>query len=110
MLAKVKNSIENTFFRIVDSAAGAVIATIAVMVLLGFVAPAVASAVVDATSEGYTGPAVVQEHKINGSFCVARVLMENGVEEDLVAGPKMVCYNVVDGMTVNIKKGNIHHD
>lgn len=109
MATKVKDAVLDGFDWLVDSKFGLVFLTVASIVFVGFVLPAIATTIVHATAEGYSGTAVIQEHKVNGSFCNIRVLKEDGTEEILIAGPRPVCGNVQDGTTLTMKNGNIQN-
>lgn len=104
---KAKDAVLDGFDWLVDSKFGLVFLTALTIAFVAFVLPAIATTIVDATAEGYTGKAVIQEHRIEGSFCTVRVLKEDGTEEKLVAGPRAMCGNVKDGSTLNMKNGNI---
>jgi hypothetical protein len=103
-------AIQNLWEDFVDSKFFIAVATLGTIALLGFGAPMVASAFHEAVAEGYTGPAVVQSHKVVGSFCNVEVKETTSVvTHKLVFGPKMTCSNVTDGMSVQMVKGDIKH-
>lgn len=106
-VTKAKDAVRDGFDWLIDSKFGLVFLTLATIAFLAFVLPAIATSIVDATAEGYTGKAVIQEHQVEGSFCTARVLKEDGLEEMLVVGPRAMCGNVEDGTVLNMKNGNI---
>lgn len=81
--------------------------TVAVVALLGFGAPAAVNAIQTATDEGYTGEATVNTHYIYGSFCNMEITLSTGEVIKSTYGPKMTCYDVEDGMKVNLVNGRI---
>lgn len=104
---KIKDAVLDGFDSLVDSKFGLIVLTAALLAFMGFGLPAIVTTIIDATAEGYSGPAIIQEHKISGSFCNIRVLKEDGTEEILVAGPRGVCGNVEDSTVINMKNGQI---
>jgi len=84
-----------------------VVGTAVVVALLGFGAPALVNTIQAATDEGFTGTAVVNTHYIYGSFCNMEIKQENGDVLKVTYGPKMTCYDVEDGMTINLVNGRV---
>lgn len=90
-----------------DGAGFAVAGTLVVIAGLGFGGPAVASAISDATAEGYTGTGIILEHHVSGSFCNVTVELDKGTLEVFTAGPRPVCTDALDGKQVTIDRGRL---
>lgn len=88
---------------------GTAAVTVGLIAGLGFGGPAIVRGFQDAFSEGYTGTAVIKEHYPYGSFCNISVELSDGTRELMVAGPKPVCGNIIDGTSINIVEGNIRN-
>lgn len=81
--------------------------TALVIAFFGFGLPFIVNTIQDATAEGFTGTAVVQNHKMVGSFCMVTVTQKNGETVEMVYGPKMTCGKVTDGMEINLVNGRM---
>lgn len=103
----IVSKVVDFFLDIVDTKVGAIIGTLLIMAFFGFGLPAIVNTVQTATAEGFTGTAVVQNHKVYGSFCNVEIQQENGETVKMTYGPKMTCQQVTDGMTVNLLNGRL---
>lgn len=92
---------------LVDSKFGVALLTLVALVVIGFAGPALLSSINSNHTDAYTGSAIVQNHSMIGSFCYVDIKKEDGSTTDMIYGPKMTCFNVKDGMTLNIVKGDL---
>lgn len=92
---------------LVDSKFGIAALTLVTLAVVGFVGPAMLSSINGDKTDNYTGTAVVQSHKILGSFCYVDIKKEDGSTANMIYGPKVTCFNAQDGTTLNIAEGHI---
>lgn len=82
-------------------------AFVAFVLLIVFGAIPVANAVSDTTAEGYSGKGVISELDVAGSFCYAKVDLDNGTQDDFIVGPRAACSKSLEGQAVTIDRGRL---
>lgn len=84
-----------------------VVAVVFSLALAGFAGPALVSHINANNSDSYTGTAVVISHNTGGKQCNVEIKKEDGSTNRMIYGSAMSCYDVQDGMTLNIVEGQI---